>query len=112
MKNLVVFSHRLAAVILLLLTTVAIGQDSYKESFKIGEDALVEVDVSYADVVFETWNKNYVEVEAYIEAKDLSDKEKKEVFEAWNFDVLGNSKKVVVSSNSGNNWNNFDSNSK
>ena len=110
MKNLVVFSHRLAAVILLLLTTVAIGQDSYKESFKIGEDALVEVDVSYADVVFETWNKNYVEVEAYIEAKDLSDKEKKEVFEAWNFDVLGNSKKVVVSSNSGNNWNNFDSN--
>ncbi len=108
MKNLVVFSHRLAAVILLLLSTLAIGQDSYKESFKIGKDALVEVDVSYADVVFETWNKNYVEVEAYIEGKDLSNKEKKEMFEAWNFDVLGNSKKVVISSNSGNNWNNFD----
>ncbi|MFT4848757.1 MAG: hypothetical protein ACI83B_001292 [Sediminicola sp.] len=109
MKSLVVFSHRLAAVILLLLTTIALGQDSYKESFKIGKDALVEVNASYADVVFETWNKNYVEVEAYIEGKDLSNKEKKEIFEAWKFDVLGNSKKVVVSSNSGNNWNNFDS---
>ena len=75
----------------------------------MSKDALVEIDVAYADVVFETWNKNYVEVEAYIEAKDLSNKEKKEIFEAWNFDVLGNSKKVVISSNSGNNWNNFDS---
>ena len=109
MKSLVVFSHRLAAVGLLLLTTIAIGQDRYKESFKIGNDALVEVNVSYADVVFETWNKNYVEVEAYVEGKGLSSKEKKEIFKAWKFDVLGNSKKVVISSNSGNQWNNFDS---
>ena len=100
MKSLLVLSHKLTAVLLLLLTSVTVAQDRYKENFKIDKDAIVTVNVSYADVVFETWNKNIVEVEAYIEGKGLSEKDKKEAFKAWKFDVLGNSKKVVITSNS------------
>ncbi|MEZ4858784.1 MAG: hypothetical protein R2781_08235 [Flavobacteriaceae bacterium] len=60
---------------------------------------LVEVNTSYTNVIFETWNKDMVEVEAFVEGKDLSEKEKKEIFDHWKFDVLGNSKKVVITSN-------------
>jgi hypothetical protein len=109
MKSLIVLSHKLTAVLLLLITSITVAQDRYKESFKIGKDAMVTVDVAYADVVFETWNKDIVEVEAYIEGKDLSEKDKKDLFKDWKFDVLGNSKKVVVTSNSGSNWQSFES---
>ncbi len=109
MKSLLVFSHRVSAVVLLLLTSIVVAQSSYKESFKVGDDATVSINLSYADVVFETWNKDVVQVEAYIEGKNLSEKEKKEIFNHWNLDVLGNSKKVVVTSNSGNNWDSFES---
>jgi hypothetical protein len=108
MKSLLAYSHKIATVVLFLFATIGTGQDRAIERFKVGEDALVEVDVSYADVVFETWSKNTVAVETYIEAEGLSNKEKKEAFDAWNVDVLGNSKKVIISSNSGDNWNNFD----
>ena len=109
MKSLLVCSHKVSAVILLFITSIVAAQSSYKESFKVGDDVTVSIDVSYADVVFETWNKDMVQVEAFIEGKDLSEKEKREIFESWNLDVLGNSRKVVVTSNSGNNWENFES---
>ena len=109
MMNLIVLQHKITAILLLLLTSVAVAQDRYKERFKVGNDVVVSVDVSYADVVFETWNKDVVEVEAYIEGKDLSEKERKEIFKDWKFDVLGNSKKVVITSNTGSNWQSFES---
>ncbi len=109
MKSLLVCSHKVSAVVLLLLTSIVAAQSSYKESFNVGDDATVSINVSYADVVFETWNKDVVQVEAFIEGKDLSEKEKREIFKNWNLDVLGNSRKVVVTSNSGNNWESFES---
>jgi hypothetical protein len=109
MMNLIVLQHRLAAVLLLLLTSIAVAQDRYEESFKVGKDVIVSVDVSYADVVFETWNKDMVEVEAFVDSENLSAKEKEEIFENWNLDVLGNSKKVVITSNSKNNWQSLES---
>jgi hypothetical protein len=104
MKNLVACSHKIVAVVVLLLSSIVVAQKSHKESFKVGEDVLVSVNVSYADVVFETWNKNVVEVEAYVEGKDLSEKEKQEILDNWELDILGNSKKVVVTSVSNNQW--------
>ena len=40
MMNLIVLQHRLTAVLLLLLTSVAVAQDRYKESFKVGNDVI------------------------------------------------------------------------
>ncbi len=109
MKNLRVFSHSLIAAVLLLSTAVAVGQNRSKESFKVGDDVLVSVDVTYADVIFETWNKDVVEVEAIVDGKSLSEAEKNEIFENWDLDILGNSKKVVVRSHSHNQWHEWDS---
>lgn len=104
MKHILVFNRKLAVAFALLFSAILFAQDSYKESFSVTKDALVSLNVSYADVVFETWNKNTVEVEAFIEGANLSEKEKKEFFKNWNLEVLGNSKKVMITSKSGDVW--------
>ncbi len=52
-------------------TGLASGQEkqskSYKETFDVQPDAVVDIDVSYADISFETWDKNQVSVEGMVE---------------------------------------------
>ncbi|PQB03852.1 hypothetical protein BST85_02235 [Aureitalea marina] len=95
-------------VLFLLCTSLIFAQNKYKESFKVGKDALVSVNTSHTDVIIETWNKDVVEVEALVEGEDLTADEKKEIFDNWTFDVLGNSKKVIVTSNEGSLWGGFE----
>ena len=110
MNSLRIWKHRLLIAVMLMSMAGVVGQTSYKESFKVGKDALVSVNTSYTNVIFETWNKDEVEVYAYIDDDDLSNKEKKELFDQWNLDVLGNSSKVVISSDEGN-WGGWNSDS-
>lgn len=91
-------------LLICLVTGVTLAQSSYKESFKVGDDVLVSINTSHTNVVFETWNKDVVEVEAFIDDKSLSKKEKEEIFKNWDLDILGNSKKVVITSNDGSLW--------
>ena len=55
---------------------------------------MVSVNTSHTNVVFETWNKDIVQVEAFIDDESLSAKEKEEIFKNWDLDVLGNSKRL------------------
>ena len=75
MNNIVVFSHKITAIVILLLAPIVVAQNRHVESFNVGSDVLVSVNTSHTDVVFETWNKDRVEVEAYIEGDKLSEKE-------------------------------------
>ncbi len=98
MKNLMQFNRK-ARWILLWVAPFAFSQSNYIESFNVGEQVEVSVNTSFTNVVFETWNKNKVEVEAYIEGDALSKKEKQELMDQWDLRVTGNSKKVSISSN-------------
>ncbi|MCB0457806.1 MAG: hypothetical protein R2776_04845 [Flavobacteriaceae bacterium] len=99
MKQLVIYKRNILYGMVFLIAGQVSAQNKYKESFKASNDMVVEVNTSYTNVIFETWNKDMVEVEAFVDGKDLSEKEKKEIFDHWKFDVLGNSKKVVITSN-------------
>ncbi len=99
MKKLITFRNSLALV-LLLTTSLFYGQNKYVETFDASKDMVVEVNTSYTNIIFKTWNKNKVQVEAFIDDDSLSEAEKQEYFDAWKFKVLGNSKKVVITSNS------------
>ena len=108
MNNLVKQKYNIIVLFALLASTFASAQERYKESFKVNKDALVSVNAEYTNVIFETWNKDEVEVEAFVEG-DLSNKEKQEIFDDWSFDVLGNSKKVLVTSNASSYWGGMES---
>lgn len=102
MKNLKLYKRRTAVLLLLLLGTVGYSQQKKVESFNVADDVEVTVNTSYTNIIFETWNKNKVEVEAYIEGEKLSEKEKQDAMKNWDLDISGNSKNVSINSNAGN----------
>ena len=108
MKNSVTYKRSLVYAFFVLCTSFVVAQSSYKESFDVDKNAVVNVNTSHTNVIFETWNKDKVEVEAFVEGATLSEKEKQEIFDNWKFDVLGNSKKVNITSNSGSLWGDFE----
>ncbi|WP_298421658.1 hypothetical protein [uncultured Kordia sp.] len=69
-----------------------------KEVFTVNKDVTLEINTSHADVEFDTWNKNKIEIEAIIEVEDATEEEIEKYFKKWNFKAIGNSEKVTVTS--------------
>ncbi|MEJ2583798.1 MAG: hypothetical protein P8Z38_01745 [Robiginitalea sp.] len=80
------------------MTSAATGQESrsYKESFKVNPDVVVELNTSYADIEFDTWNRDEVVVEATIELEGATAEEARAFFERDGVEILGNSQEVQI----------------
>ena len=80
------------------ITSAVTGQESrtYRENFKVNPDVVVELNTSYADIEFETWNKNEVLVEATVELQGASAEEAVAYFGKEGVEILGNSSEVQV----------------
>jgi hypothetical protein len=102
MMTLKLSKHNIAALLLLFVSTVGLAQNNYVESFNVSDGAEVSVNTSFTNVIFKTWNKNKIEVEAFIDNDKLSEEEKRNLMESWDLSVMGNSKKVTITSNAGN----------
>ena len=90
--------------LMLMLGAALSAQVEKVETFNVDKDVLVTVNTSYTNVIFETWNKDRVEVVARVEGEGMSNEELEEVLQSWDFEVLGNSEKVVVTSNAADSW--------
>lgn len=101
MMKLKLFRPSVTVLLLLLLSNTGFAQKDV-ERFDVGDNMEVSVNSSYTNIIFETWNKNKVEVEAFIDNDKLSDSEKKDLMKNWDLSIVGNSKKVTINSNSGN----------
>ena len=73
---------------------------TYTEKFTVSKDAVLDVNTSYADIEFETWDKDIVEVVALIELEGATDEEAEAYFQRMPIEILGNSQGVTVSSKS------------
>ncbi|MDT7832057.1 hypothetical protein RQM59_06675 [Flavobacteriaceae bacterium S356] len=71
---------------------------TYKETFNVNKDVIVEINASNNDIEVTTWNKNQVQVEATIEIEGLTKEEAAKYFKNYKFEALGNSKRVVITS--------------
>ncbi|WP_273566329.1 hypothetical protein [Maribacter halichondriae] len=90
---------------LCLISISAYGQKqtkTFKESFKVNPDAILDINTSHADIEFETWNKDEVLVEATIEIDGVSDADADAYFTDGAIEILGNSKKITISTGGGN----------
>ena len=78
------------------------------QSIKVDKDVTIDLNTSYVQIEIDTWNKDLVEVEAYIESDKLSKEELKKALENWNISVEGSGKNVSISSKGSRNvWGNF-----
>lgn len=90
----------------LLATTAVFAQTeskTYQEQFKVSEDAVLDINTSYADIEFETWDKDEVAITATITLDGATKEEAETYFKNTPIEILGNSNKVTVSSKSRNN---------
>lgn len=73
---------------------------TYKETFNVAKDAILNINTSHTNIEFETWDKDVIEVNGLIEIEDASKEDAEKYFENWNFKAVGNSKEVSVSCDS------------
>ena len=67
------------------------------QSIKVDKDVTIDLNTSYCNIVFDTWNKGTVEIEAYVESEDLSKEELQEALKEWDVNVEGSQDNVSIS---------------
>ncbi len=105
MKQSLVFKS--LALFSCLISISAYGQKqskTYSEKFTVTADAVLDIDTSHADIDFETWNKDQITIEATVELEGATPEEAEEYFRQQGIEIMGNSKKVSVTTGSGNSW--------
>jgi hypothetical protein len=93
-KNLVT----LFALCILGTVTAQKFDKKFTENFKTNKDVEVAINATNTEINVTTWNKNEVQVEAFIEIEGLTKKEAEEYFKNWEFEALGNKRKVKIKS--------------
>ena len=68
------------------------------KSIKVTKDVTIDLNTSHVQIEIDTWNKDVLEIEAYIESKKLSGDELKEALEDWGITVDGSGDYVTISS--------------
>ena len=91
----------------LLIGSIGYGQKqskTYSELFNVGQETVLDINTNNADIIFETWDKNQIAVEAVIELDGASAEEAKSYFKEGAIEIMGNSQKVSVATASENSW--------
>ncbi|WP_299101000.1 hypothetical protein [uncultured Winogradskyella sp.] len=96
--------NKIKILILCLFTTLGYAQKTMNktsQSIKVDKDVVVDLNTSNVEIHLETWNRNTVEIEAYIESETLSNEQLKDALEHWSLKVEGSNNKVSISSHGG-----------
>ncbi|WMI65477.1 hypothetical protein RBH94_15605 [Aestuariibaculum sp. YM273] len=72
-------------------------QTKLSQSINVDKDVTVNLNTSYSNIIIDTWNKDVVEIEAYIEGEKLSKEELAKALKAWNVDVDATKSEVTIS---------------
>jgi hypothetical protein len=98
MNNLIQYKLSLTVIAVLFVSVSVLGQKKYVESFRATSDKIVKLNTAYTQIIFESWDKNKIEIEALVEGDDLSKEEKQTLFDAWDFSITETDEGVVVHS--------------
>ncbi|TYA71568.1 hypothetical protein [Seonamhaeicola marinus] len=88
---------------LLMVTLFTVGslvaqkQTKVSQSIKVNKDVAIHLNTSHCNIIFDTWNKNTVEIEAYAEGEDLTNEELQAILKGWNVDVDASSSEITIS---------------
>ena len=101
--NKTIIQIKLVALCFLITGSMMAQQKLTKvsQSIKVDKNVVVDLNTSHCNIVFDTWNKNTIEIEAYIEGEKLSKEELQEALKHWDVDVDASSSKVSITTNRG-----------
>ncbi|AZQ44289.1 hypothetical protein [Nonlabens ponticola] len=104
-------------IVLILLPAIALAvpidkfnkTKSIKQSYNVNSDALVDIENSFGDVTIETWDKNIVSIEVYVEVsgndENIVDEKLREVDVTFNASSSRVSAETYIPSTSSGVWN-------
>ncbi|WP_452228118.1 hypothetical protein [Lacinutrix sp. MEBiC02404] len=69
--------------------------EKISQSINVNQNAIIDLNTSHTNIEIETWDKDIIEIEAYLESDVLSKEELQKAFNAWQVKVDG-SKQVVT----------------
>lgn len=107
-------SKTIKILMLCAMTTFGYAQkkaNKTSQSIKVSKDVVVDLNTSYVEIEVDTWNKDVVGIEAYIEGEKLTEIELKDALKSWNLKVDATSDRVTISSEGGSALGNFPSSS-
>ena len=87
--------------LMLLMAIVGLAQEKINkvsQTIKVDSDVTIDLNTNYVQIEIDTWNRNSVEVEAFVESETLSKEELKEVMENWDVDIDGSTNSVTITS--------------
>jgi len=91
---------------LLILLCIGLQAQNFdkkvKETFKVNSEVSIDINSSHTDIDIETWNKNEVSIEGFMEVSGVSKEEAEKILTKWKFQALGNKSMVEVTSFSDN----------
>ncbi|MCR9225818.1 MAG: hypothetical protein NXH90_00150 [Flavobacteriaceae bacterium] len=70
---------------------------TYKETFNVNKSTELNINTSYADIQFETWDKDQVEIAAVIELEGVDKEEADSYFKKDLVKIMGNSQEIEIS---------------
>lgn len=76
------------------------------QSIDVNKDVTINLNTSNTNIIFDTWNKNTIEIEAFIEGEKLSDEALKKVLKEWQINIEASKSLVTITSKSNgtNSW--------
>jgi len=101
MKQLKTIKYRYLIALMLLITVSVTAQQKLSkidQSVRANKDVTVDLNTSHTNITVETWNKDYIEVEAYIESKKLTKQEMQKALDNWDVALTGDSDYVKITS--------------
>lgn len=66
------------------------------KSINVNKDVTIDLNTSFANIEFETWNKDIIEVEAYIESTKLSKADLEKALKEWDLTIEGYGDNVSI----------------
>ena len=75
------------------------------QTIKVAKDVTLDLNTSHCTIELDTWNKDTIEIEAYIEGEKVSKEELQEALKNWKITIDATTNKVSINSvNSRNQW--------
>ncbi|WP_418513585.1 hypothetical protein [Corallibacter sp.] len=95
--------HILCLTLLISVSTLAQSKlEKASQSVKANKDVTINLNTNYTNIIIDTWGKDVIEIEAYMESDELSKDALKPYFDNWHVAIEGSGDYVSINSDASN----------
>lgn len=100
MKTMKITGLKLFCLFLIFSAGNTFGQSKqkFKKTYPVNQDVAISIDATHTNLVFESWDKNEVEISGFLNTENLSAEEVKKAMENWKVNISSDKQKMKIQS--------------